>query len=435
MTEAGQTPPARSSSPASFTGTARAATPTVFAWGCGEDGQLGVACAPVLVDTASPDYAIDAPRAIETLDGVDVVGVVSGSRNSLATTRDGALYAWGWNSHRTLGYDWRDRDELYVKMPDRVRMEIDDGGKVCVRHAALGGWHAVCVDFNGDVWAWGGNEHNQIGVTRTNDDACDGDVPNRDWAEVRSMVSPGRRVALPTAMREVTCGGMSSFALSVDGRVFEWGQTTEDDEPHAEPKQLKCDKHVLEIAAGSFHLLLRTRGEVLSYGNGMYGQLGLGATGASAEPCVIETFGIGFAPKSIAAGGWHSACVTAGGLLYTWGRGEYGRLGLGDDCKDKVTPQVVNLGNGEETFVDAVSLGGSHSVALTSEGHVLSWGRNTLGRLGRVVRDPSPACGFPGRVIFPPLPGGAQWRVSEISAGGRHTLALATKTLPSSTVA
>lgn len=233
----------------------------------------------------------------------------------------------------------------------------------------------------------------------------------------------------------VSCGGMSSFALLRDGRVFEWGQTTEDDAPKVEPSLMKTDRHIVEIAAGSFHLLLRTRnGEVLSYGNGMYGQLGLGATASSDQPTVIETFGRVGVVK-IAAGGWHSAAVTAGGLLFTWGRGEYGRLGHGDDCKDKVIPKVVDLGDDESNFIADVSLGGSHSCAVTIDGAVLSWGRTTLGRLGRVVTDPSPSCGFPGRVVFPPLPGGQRWKVTRVSCGGRHTLAVASPTAVPSTPA
>jgi len=299
--------------------------------------------------------------------------------------------------------------------------------------AASGGWHALCVDADGAVWGWGGNEYAQAGRADADAEARSASIPDRDWAPARALISPPRAISLPCAVSAVSCGGMSSFALLRDGRVFEWGQTSEEEEPREEPAHLPTlDKHVAEIAAGSFHLLMRTRnGEVLSYGNGMYGQLGLGAFSAADKPRVIETFGrVGVA--KIAAGGWHSAAVTAGGLLYTWGRGEYGRLGHGDDCKDKVVPQLVDLGEDESNFIADVALGGSHSCAITCEGHVLSWGRNTLGRLGRVVSDPSPSCGHPGRVVFPPLPGGRFWRVDKISCGGRHTLAVAVaENLPS----
>ena len=42
----------------------------------------------------------------------------------------------------------------------------------------------------------------------------------------------------------------------------------------------------------------------------------------------------------VACGGSHSACVTAEGHLYTWGRGRYGRLGHGDS-DDQSRPKLV----------------------------------------------------------------------------------------------
>ena len=416
----------------------------LFAWGCGEDGQLGLddARAPASEHFAASPRRVDLGSAATTGRGTAATtrgearprAPACGSRNSMCVTTAGELYAWGWNSHRALSFGWRECDALFVDAPRRSRLEVGEGGRrLEATAAASGGWHALCVDADGAVWGWGGNEYAQAGRADADAEARSASIPDRDWAPARALISPPRVISLPCAVSAVSCGGMSSFALLRDGRVFEWGQTSEEEEPREEPAHLPTlDKHVAEIAAGSFHLLMRTRnGEVLSYGNGMYGQLGLGAFSAADKPRVIETFGrVGVA--KIAAGGWHSAAVTAGGLLYTWGRGEYGRLGHGDDCKDKVVPQLVDLGEDESNFIADVALGGSHSCAITCEGHVLSWGRNTLGRLGRVVSDPSPSCGHPGRVVFPPLPGGRFWRVDKISCGGRHTLAVAVaENLPS----
>lgn len=51
----------------------------------------------------------------------------------------------------------------------------------------------------------------------------------------------------------------------------------------------------------------------------------------------------------IAAGGAHSACITAAGDLFTWGKGRYGRLGHGDS-EDQLKPKLVrNLRNFMQT--------------------------------------------------------------------------------------
>lgn len=44
---------------------------------------------------------------------------------------------------------------------------------------------------------------------------------------------------------------------------------------------------------------------------------------------------------AIACGGAHSACLTARGRIYTWGKGRYGRLGHGDS-EDQLVPKLVN---------------------------------------------------------------------------------------------
>lgn len=43
----------------------------------------------------------------------------------------------------------------------------------------------------------------------------------------------------------------------------------------------------------------------------------------------------------VACGGAHSACITAAGQLYTWGKGRYGRLGHGDS-EDQLVPKLVS---------------------------------------------------------------------------------------------
>ena len=69
------------------------------------------------------------------------------------------------------------------------------------------------------------------------------------------------------------------------------------------------------------------------------------------------------------------------------------------------------------------ALGGTHSCLLDESGRVYSFGRNSLGRLGRAVS--GKWSGDPAPVHFPPAPGGGAWRVTSVCAGGRHTMATA----------
>lgn len=47
------------------------------------------------------------------------------------------------------------------------------------------------------------------------------------------------------------------------------------------------------------------------------------------KPKLVEAFSSAFI-RDVSAGSSHSAAITSDGELYTWGLGEYGRLGHGD---------------------------------------------------------------------------------------------------------
>lgn len=65
--------------------------------------------------------------------------------------------------------------------------------------------------------------------------------------------------------------------------------------------------------------------------------------------------------------------------MYTFGGGEHGQLGHGDKV-NKVKPTLVQALN--EIFLQQITCGWSHSVALTSKGEVFTWGNGDHGKLG-----------------------------------------------------
>ena len=75
----------------------------------------------------------------------------------------------------------------------------------------------------------------------------------------------------------------------------------------------------------------------------------------------------------------HSLALTADGALWSWGWGEDGTLGHGDEQSQPLPKKVEALA---ERRVVAVSAGGAHSLAITADGAVLSWGEGASGQLG-----------------------------------------------------
>lgn len=94
------------------------------------------------------------------------------------------------------------------------------------------------------------------------------------------------------------------------------------------------------------------------------------------------------------------------------GAGDVGQLGLGPDVLEKTRPAIVPL---EYDLVD-VCAGGMHTVCLTKEGKVLTFGCNDEGALGRPTTEDDSE--FTAGLVE--LPG----KAVQISAGDSHTCAL-----------
>ncbi len=116
-------------------------------------------------------------------------------------------------------------------------------------------------------------------------------------------------------------------------------------------------------------------------GQGSYSELGLGKGRNSADkPTLVE----GIPPvRSVAMGEYFTVAVTEEGDVYTWGKGgnffSPGALGHGNS-KDQHTPALVKALEGIN--VEQIAAGQAHALALTEDGRVFSWGSGEFGRLG-----------------------------------------------------
>lgn len=67
---------------------------------------------------------------------------------------------------------------------------------------------------------------------------------------------------------------------------------------------------------------------------------------------------------SISCGAFHTAVVTAKGALYTFGKGDVGQLGLGDNFGSVVIPRLVS---GIQQKISKVSCGVDHTICCTGK--------------------------------------------------------------------
>ncbi|KAK8447797.1 hypothetical protein SEVIR_8G155100v4 [Setaria viridis] len=135
------------------------------------------------------------------------------------------------------------------------------------------------------------------------------------------------------------------------------------------------------LACGGAHTLFLTQsGRVFATGLNDFGQLGIGSSVThTLEP--VEVSGFHERVVEVSAGNHHSCAITADGKLFVWGRNSGGQLGLGKGA-GKVVSSPTKVDCLTDFRVKMVALGSEHSIAVTDEGEVLSWGASGSGRLG-----------------------------------------------------
>lgn len=134
---------------------------TLWAWGNNSNGQLGDGCQ---INVTCTNAFV--PHQVAGITGA--VAVAAGSTWSMALTKDGQVWAWGWNLSGQLGNGCA----VNVNCVDSSVPAAVTGLKGVVAIAA-GQEHAVALDEGGTVWTWGANFGGQLGDGCTLNVNCD----------------------------------------------------------------------------------------------------------------------------------------------------------------------------------------------------------------------------------------------------------------------
>ena len=193
---------------------------------------------------------------------------------------------------------------------------------------------------------------------------------------------------------------------------------------------------------GYFSLAVGSDGNAYAWGYNNYGQLGNGTSSYSGRstPVRVKTpdrntypdLPANFTYLQVSAGGSHSLALGSDGNAYAWGYNGDGRLGDGTTSSSQSVPVRVKTPD-RKTYPDLpadftyvqVSAGGSHSLAVGSDGNAYAWGSNGSGGLGDGTgtdRHVPVRVKTPDRKTYPDLP--ADFTYLQVSAGTDHSLAV-----------
>lgn len=262
---------------------------------------------------------------------------------------------------------------------------------------------------------------------------------NNDYGELGSMANSGPRprpVVLPGERGGVAdaAAGAHSLVVTASGQLYSFGDNEYGElgrwtagigtiAPNPTPTIVSLPGQrgpVTKVAAGDYHsLVLTASGQLYAFGLSNLVELGTTVDGPDPRPRVVSLPGATGRVTQIAAGYGHSLALTGTGQLYAFGVDGYGQLGF--KARGGVsTPRLVTL-PGERGPVTQIAAGDTHSLALTATGQLYAFGQNTYGQLGIPTNsgtiEPTPT---PTRVSLP----GENGSVLQIAAGDDHSLVL-----------
>ena len=184
----------------------------------------------------------------------------------------------------------------------------------------------------------------------------------------------------------VTAGRGFSAAVCATGNVYTWGNggrvgclgRGDRMNESLAPVHVHIPGYRIRSVSASQHCLAVTdTGEVMSWGSAADGKCGHGWSWATSTslPRKIESL-TGHRVRNASAGAGHSLVVTEEGVVFAFGRGNYGQLGHGN-YEDKHTPTRVDALR--SVRVKAIAAGETDSLALATEGVVFEWGGTGTG--------------------------------------------------------
>jgi len=135
---------------------------------------------------------------------------------------------------------------------------------------------------------------------------------------------------------------------------------------------------------GNDMVLLWPGTTAFAWGYNFNGQLGDGTEEDRLAPVPVQRPGV-FSESTLTAvtgGSFHTLALTAEGKIYSWGANGFGQLGDGSVNDRSIAGLAFMEGGLTGKTVIAIDHGSLHSLALTADGLAFAWGYNGSGQLG-----------------------------------------------------
>jgi alpha-tubulin suppressor-like RCC1 family protein len=352
-------------------------TGKTLSFGFNNDGQLGTG------DIVNKKVPTDV-KITDDYDGTNVKSIsIGGVDDNFAShgailLETGKVLTFGHNEDGQLGIGVSDSQR---NSPEAVVNGADyDGTNAAM--VSCGGKHTAILLKSGKVITFGNNIEGQLG---------NGTVSQSPTSIPISVNESSGYDGTNAVM--VSCGWVHTAILLNTGKVLIFGDAgTQGDitQPTSVTEgNLYNGENAIMVSCGNkFTVILLNTGKVVSFGFNSFGQLGNGNTSlqSSPVPVVYENGDHLEDAIMVSAGTNHTMVLLKDGNVVSFGRNQFGELGIGGEVGSNVienTPAEVVVSNGyNKERVVTISSGGHHSAILLDNGKVLTFGNNQVGELG-----------------------------------------------------
>nr|XP_020007917.1 X-linked retinitis pigmentosa GTPase regulator [Castor canadensis] len=327
-----------------------------------------------------------------------------GDEHTAIVTGNNKLYVFGSNNWGQLGLG----SQSTINKPTCVKALKPEKVKL----AACGRNHTLVSTEKGNVYAAGGNNEGQLGL---------GDTEERNTFHRINFFTPQHHI------KQLSAGSNTSAALTEDGRLFMWGDNSEGQIGLKNicnvcvPHQVTIGKPISWISCGYYHSAFVTvDGELYTFGEPDHGKLGLPSQLLSNHRSPQLVAGIPEKVIQVACGGGHTVVLTEK-TVYAFGLGQFGQLGLGTFLFETSEPKVIE--HIKDQKISYISCGENHTALKTDIGLMYTFGDGRHGKLGLGLEN------FTNQ-FFPTLCSNfLRFTVQLIACGGCHMLVFATPRL------
>ena len=258
----------------------------IYGWGTNSDGQLGL---------GSITYVAE-PTRISDLTKINYIS--SGSSHSIATDSDGNIYTWGKNTNGQLGTgDFKSKDS-----PFNIKSLSN------ITYTACGNDFTLCIDLHGNLYGFGKNVKGELGLGSSNLQKQINTPTLVPFECPFIFISCGSEhsLGLDGNGNIYSWGNNSAQQLGLGNNI----NTNQ-------PTLIPFISNIYYISCGGSHCAATTnQGDIYTWGGNFFGQLGIGNNLSQSKPILVPNVPPCY---FITCAGSHTKAVDINGNLYTWG--------------------------------------------------------------------------------------------------------------------